>query len=401
MKNEQFDPTIADGSKNPIEFINLLKCFLIFCILWGYTNNGPIIDGSVIAPAQHASSVSSSDEILLPRKEIYNFINAFHMPLFFMINGFLFSSSIALSFKDFFRKRFAVLMVPYLTWSFIFAVSRLVMTFIDTSRTFDILSEIQELLNPTPLQFYFLRDSFVTEVLVFLMYKAFKKNTPALITVILLVLLFSFSGLIGKMIRFIMPIFVLGVLIRLFYTSFSKHLNKLLIVSGLVFIVCLYFFKFQYTIYYTSFPAFINIQQSLIEGKLVFNFTNIGVSGFRLLTAVFGSIFFFALFQRCWKENAVTSFLSRYGRITLGIYVLKTIILQEWLGKLIDFSSHGYVIGVIIGLLSAVFVFSVSVLIIRLIQRNQRLTFILFGSSLVEHRKAPLVENQTLTHGKQ
>ena len=304
------------------------------------------------------------------------------MPLFFMISGFL-NSSVVLSFKDFFRKKLLSLMVPYLVWSFIFTISRLVMAFIDTSRTFDIVSEIQGIINPTPLQFYFLRDLFVTELLVFLMYKVFKKNAPALITAMLLVLLFSFSGVIGQMMRFMMPVFVLGVLVRSFYISFSRHLNKLLILSGLVFIICLYFFKFQYTIYYTDFPALINIQQSLSERKIVFDITNIGISGFRLLSAIAGSIFFFALFQRFWKKNAVTSFFSRYGRLTLGIYILQTTILQNWLGKLIDFSKPGYVIGVIIGLMSAVFVFVVSVLIIRLIQRNKRLTFVLFGSSLV------------------
>ena len=47
--------------KKRIEFIDLLKCFLIFCVLWGHANTVPIIGGDVVAPAQHASSVSSID----------------------------------------------------------------------------------------------------------------------------------------------------------------------------------------------------------------------------------------------------------------------------------------------------------------------------------------------------
>jgi fucose 4-O-acetylase-like acetyltransferase len=334
--------------------------------------------------------------IFLPRKEIFNFINSFHMPLFFMISGFLFTSSLALNFKEFLRKRFFSMMVPHITWGIIFLLSRLVMAYIDPSRTFNILSEIQGIVNPTVLQFYFLRDLFVTEVLVFLSYRIFKKSIPAFIAVMLFVLLFDFFGVIDKMLRFIMPVFLTGIVLRSFHTSFSKYLNKVLIISGLIFIVCLYFFNESYTIYFIDFPAFINMQQSFAQGKLVLDFTNISISGLRLLLALAGSIFFFTLFQRCWKKNTVTSFFSRLGQLTIGIYILQTTILQNWLGRLIDFSRPQYVLGIIIGLLTAMFVLIVSVLIIRLIQRSKPLTFVLFGSSLVERKGVRFDDKEAL-----
>jgi fucose 4-O-acetylase-like acetyltransferase len=390
---------LAGGAKPRIESIDLLKAFLIFLVLWGHANTVPVIGGSSVAPAGYATSVSSSIEgIFLPRKEIFNFINSFHMPLFFMISGFFFSSSIHLSFKVFLRKRFFSMMVPHITWGVIFLLSRLVMTFIDTSRTFNILSEIQGIVNPTVLQFYFLRDLFVVEVLVFLSYRIFKKSIPAFIAVLLFVLIFDFSGVIDKMLRFMMPVFLIGIALRSFHIAFSKHLNKILVVSGLIFIVCLYVFNESYTIYFIDFPAIINFRQSLSEGKIVFDFTNIGISGLRLLLAIAGSLFFFALFQRFWKKNTITSLLSRWGQLTVGIYILQTTILQNWLGRLLDFSRPQYALGVIIGLLTATFVLLVSVLIIRLIQKNKSLTFILFGSSLVERKSRPS-ENQASKSG--
>ena len=47
----------------------------------------------------------------------HRFIYAFHMPLFFFISGYLFKSDKYNSFKDFFKKRFKRLIIPYLIYS--------------------------------------------------------------------------------------------------------------------------------------------------------------------------------------------------------------------------------------------------------------------------------------------
>ncbi|MHB9296340.1 hypothetical protein PilKf_02101 [Pillotina sp. SPG140] len=367
---------VSDSILNPltkqrIEYIDLLKCFAIFCVLWGHVGH---------------KRAEWPPSILFHMKTI-NFAYSFHMPIFFVISGFLFSSLLSLSFKDFFRKRFTALLIPHITWGIIFALSKLVMTFIDQSRTFNIADEIRIFFIPNPrTDLWFMRELFVTGALVFLSYKIFKKSVPAFITTMLFVMFFDIFGVIGRMQRFMMPVFWTGILLRSFHNSFSKHINKIIIVSGLIFIVCLPFFSSRYTIYGNDFPALINFQQSFIEGNIVFNFTNIGKSGFRLLIGLAGSIFFFALFQRFWKKNTVTSFLSRCGQLTLGIYILQTTILQNWLDKLINPSSLkvGLLVILPLGLCLAAFTFFVSVLIISLIQRNKLLGFILFGSSLVD-----------------
>jgi surface polysaccharide O-acyltransferase-like enzyme len=108
---------------------------------------------------------------------------------------------------------------------------------------------------------------------------------------------------------------------------------------------------------------------------------------FSWLTAVAGSILFFSLFQKYWRKNTVTALFSRCGQITLGLYPLQAIVLQRIMNNLLDFPNINiWVYRFIITPTTATFTLFVSVLIVRLIQRNDRLTFILFGSSLVAER---------------
>jgi fucose 4-O-acetylase-like acetyltransferase len=364
-------------TKSRIEYIDLLKCWAIFSVLWIHSLGGLRSDIFVISDL------------------VFRFNIAFNMPLFFMISGFFFNSSFDLSFKDFFRKRCTMLLIPHIVWVIIVGLA----VFAGWRSIFDeasISSQLYALYKPDMLPgLWFLRGLFVTESIVFLSYKIFKKRYAAFIVSVLFVLLFSFFDLNDKVQRVYLPIFWSGILLKAYYPSFCKHLNKILISSGILFLVCFYFFDYTYTIHISDCPPLINVQQSFAEGKIVFDFTNIGVSGFRFLTGIMGSIFFFALFQRCWKKNPITSFLSRYGQLTLGIYTVQTIVLQRVMHNILDLKGVNiWVYRFLVTPITAAFVFFVSVLIIRLIQRNKRLTFILFGSSLVVGRGVVRHENQ-------
>jgi hypothetical protein len=262
-------------------------------------------------------------------------------------------------------------------------------------KPFTVLSCLQAIFNPHIVyDLYFFKSLFLTDIIVFLSCKIFKKRYIAFIASMLFVLLFDFFGEVDRTQRFMMPIFWAGILLKTYYPFFCKHVNKLLIGSGVLLLAGYYFYDYTWMIYLMDYPALINFQQSLAEGKLVFDFTNIGISVFRSVTGIAGSVFFFALFQRFWKKNAVTSYLSRYGLVTVGIYGIQSIILQRIMHNVLDFTAianaHVWVYQFIITPLSAVFVLFVSILIIRLIQRNKRLTFALFGSSVpAADRPAP------------
>jgi fucose 4-O-acetylase-like acetyltransferase len=322
---------------------------------------------------------------------LMQFITTYHMPLFFMISGFLFSSSFDLSFKDFFRKKFTSLIIPHIAWNIIIGLVNGVMPLVGwkppfSDKPFTILSQIYTFFFPDPLtDFWFFRDLFVAELIVFVFCKIFKKRNAAIISSFLFVLLFSFFGLNGKMLRYLMPIFLIGILLKTYYPIFCKHLNKILIISGIIFLSC-FLYKYDYTsIYFSDIPPLINVQQSFAEGKLVLDFTNTGISNFRLLIGIVGSIFFFALFQRFWKKNTVTSFFSRCGQLTVGVYGIQSIILQRIMNNTLEFANVNiWIYWLIITPITATFVLVISVFIISLTQRNKLLAFILFGSSVID-----------------
>ena len=89
-----------------IEHIDALKGFAIFCVLWGhslqYLKNG-------------------YDFFHNP---MFEFIYSFHMPLFFMVSGFFFRSSLKLNFKDFLHKKGVQLLLPCVVWATIFYLMR-------------------------------------------------------------------------------------------------------------------------------------------------------------------------------------------------------------------------------------------------------------------------------------
>jgi fucose 4-O-acetylase-like acetyltransferase len=368
-------------TKSRIEYIDLLKCFSIFSVLWAHAIGG----------LNNANNPPSSEHYFLA-DPFHTFFTTYHMPLFFMVSGFFFVSSLNLSFKEVLRKRFLVLIIPSIAWNIILALANWGMSFLGWKmgipKPFTVLGQLQGFFVPNPAtDLWFFRELFVTDIIVFIFCKLFKKRRVAFIASMLFVLLFDCFGVIGKAQRFMMPIFWTGILLKAYQPFFTKHLNKFLIGFGILFAVSCYLYildPVMYTIYTSDFPTIINFQQSLAEGKIVFDSTIIPVSGIRFLAGVTGSVFFFALFQRFWKKNAITSWFSRCGQLTIGIYGIQTILLQRLMGNLLDFSGINMPLyWLIITPCSAVFAFFACVLLIRLIQRNKTLTFMLFGSSLV------------------
>ncbi|MDR1904007.1 MAG: acyltransferase [Treponema sp.] len=364
-----------------------MKCFAIFCVLWFHA----------IEVLNDANTVPTSLHFF-PRDPVHIFIVTFNMPLFFMISGFFFSSSLKLSFKEVLWKRFLVLIIPHIAWIIILALADWAMPIVGwgraTGRPFSILGQLEAFFKPDPrTDLWFFKDLFITDLIIFASCKIFKKLPVAFIASMLFVLLFDCFGVVGKVQRFMLPIFWTGILLKTHYHVFTKHLNKLLIGFGILFAVSVYLYDFTYMIYRSDFPPIINFQQSFAEGKVIFNFTDIDKSGFRLLAGVAGSLFFFALFQRIWKKNVVTTFLSRCGQLTVAIYGLQAILLQRVMVNILDFSGiNMWLYWVIITPIAAAFTFFACVLLTRLIQKNKPLSFMLFGSSLVANR--PAVRNK-------
>jgi fucose 4-O-acetylase-like acetyltransferase len=381
-------PVLLDSStKKRIEYIDLLKCFAIFSIMW-FHSIGDLRTGYFVLA-----------------DPVHKFFATLHMPIFFTVSGFFFISSFDLSFKNFLRRKSVALLIPHIAWGIIVVFADWGLAFAGWKRPFmdkslTIPSFLQGLVAPDPGigDFWFFKDLFLTQLIVFISCKIFKKRYIACIVSMLFVLIFSFPvqghSIIGRMQRYLMPLFWLGICGKTYYPFICKHLNKLLISAGILFLVCFYFYDYTYIVYAMDFPPVINFQQSLTEKSLVFS-SNIGILVFSWITAATGSIFFFTLFQRFWKKNVITALLSRCGQITLGLYPLQAIVLQRIMNNTLDFPNVNILVyRFIITPFTAMFAFVVSALIVRLIQRNKGLTFMLFGSSLVVDQRGVPHENK-------
>lgn len=82
------------NNKQRIEYIDALKGLAIFFVLWGH------------------SLQYLKNEADFFHNPIFEFIYSFHMPLFFMISGFFFNSSLKLNFKEFIYKKTIQLLLP-------------------------------------------------------------------------------------------------------------------------------------------------------------------------------------------------------------------------------------------------------------------------------------------------
>lgn len=84
-------------AKVRILYIDILKLFTIYLVLWGHS-------------IQHFQPYCE-------KSYIFQTIYAFHMPLFMMLSGYFASSSMRLGFRDFFTKKFRQLLLPCLSWA--------------------------------------------------------------------------------------------------------------------------------------------------------------------------------------------------------------------------------------------------------------------------------------------
>jgi fucose 4-O-acetylase-like acetyltransferase len=188
----------------------------------------------------------------------------------------------------------------------------------------------------------------------------------------------------GTLQRFLMPMFLFGMLLRkkINILVALPYLYKLLFSSAIIFVVCLFFWDGNHTIYVTGFPSIIHIKELLCSGILTFDFSNVPVAVFRLLIGISGSILFFVLFQLMYRENKFFTHLSKIGKYSLGIYILHIYIIYKLLHKLIDFPNINiWIYNLIIAPLIALFALCLCMMIINVIHKNKTIEILLFGAS--------------------
>jgi fucose 4-O-acetylase-like acetyltransferase len=339
--------------KKRIEYVDALKGFGIFCVLWGHS-------------IQYLRTDSSFLE-----NEIYAFIYSFHIPLFFFISGLFFTPSLKLDAKVFFSKKAVQLLWPCCVWAILFFSYR-----IFTAQLFDEGSswkdQVKFLLIPFQWPFWFLRELFISYAITYVSIKTFRSIPLAFVISLAFVAISPY----GNFQRFLLPIFWGGIFFKKNYESIFSHGKQYLILSGILFLIGLIFWKARYIIYVSDFPKIFDLP------SLTFHFENLHISLFRLVVGLSGSVFFVFLFGRLYRKNVFFKLLEHIGIYTLAIYILQTVILEHLANRLIDFSGVNlYIYNWVITPLISVLIAAICIGLIKLISANKKIEFALFGRS--------------------
>lgn len=337
-----------------IEYIDALKGFAIFCVLWGHS----------------LQNLKNGYDFF--HNPMFEFIYSFHMPLFFMVSGFFFRSSLKLNIKDFLLKKSMQLLLPCVVWAVIFFLMGVSIDIIKGNGYyfydwFGILKKI--LLNAWNI--WFLRELFISYFIVYVSLKLLKKEWLACLLSISFVLI---SPLLCEIQRVFLPVFWAGFILKDYYHLISKYAKQILIISGTIFAICLLFWDGNYTMYVTGFPALINFK------SLSFDFTNIDISIFRLVIGLCGSLFFFTLFELKYTDNKLFSWLTKIGANTLAIYLLQRLILEKWANGIIDFPNMNlWVYSLLATPLVSFVILIICFILIRSVKKIKYAELLLFG----------------------
>lgn len=288
---------MKNNQKGRIPYLDFLKFFAISSVLLGHS----------------VEQTTGNDFWDNP---IWAFIYTYHMPLFMMLCGYFFKSSLKLSFTEMIGKKFVQLMIP--------AISAWVLMYLFVTLTkYNPYPEIVDLswmgfMNAL----WFLKSVFFCYLIGWVFIKAFKN---VWLSAILSSVIALFTPLFNiDSINFMLPMFWMGHLLHQHQEWIDKH-RKILFASSLVaFIAMLPFWSGRLTVYMVPIQFF-------DWSTFVFDWNNLGITLYRMAIGMAGSMFFFLLAPWVYDRIAnwrITPTLNQLGKCTLGLYWTQTFLLE-------------------------------------------------------------------------
>lgn len=283
--------------KTRIPYLDFLKFFAIACVLLGHS----------------VEQTTGNDFWDNP---IWEFIYTYHMPLFMMLCGYFFSSSLKLTFWEMFKKKFGQLMIPSISaW--------LIMYLFVTLTDFNPYPEIVDISWPGFMNaLWFLKSVFFCYLIGWIFIKTFKSVWLSAVTSSIIALFLPVCNI--DSINFMLPMFWMGHLFHLHQTWIDYHRKAMLIGSLFAFIAMLPFWSGRLTVYMIPIQIF-NWTTLNIDGY------NLGITIYRMAIGMAGSMFFFLLSPLIYNQITdwrITPTLNQLGKCTLGLYWTQTFLLE-------------------------------------------------------------------------
>ena len=288
---------MKNNQKGRIPYLDFLKFFAISSVLLGHS----------------VEQTTGNDFWDNP---IWAFIYTYHMPLFMMLCGYFFHSSLKLSFSELFKKKFVQLMIP--------AISAWVLMYLFVTLTkYNPYPEIVDLswmgfMNAL----WFLKSVFFCYLIGWVFIKAFKNVWASAILSSVIALFTPLCNI--DSINFMLPMFWMGHLFHQHQAWIDKHRKTLFASSLVAFIAMLPFWSGRLTVYMVPIQFF-------DWSTFAFDWNNLGITLYRMAIGMVGSMFFFLLAPWVYDRISdwrITPTLNQLGKCTLGLYWTQTFLLE-------------------------------------------------------------------------
>lgn len=316
-----------------------LKFFAIFLVVWGHS-------------IQYLNAIDCIEE------PVYRIIYSFHMPLFMMISGYFAVGSMNMNFSELILKKCRQILLPCFAWiTLVWACLNVI-----------------ELLKGNPIlfiklywgyinQFWFLKSLFICYLLAFLGYKGGKLG---ILLAVLISQFISYSS-----VNFMFPAFVIGLFLRKKNIMNSTKLG------------------YRYIVYVLFVAMLVLLCGSLwdiklLTSQLIFSsdseYTILYV--YKMIVGLLGGMTFMMLFVVDFKNNKTFKVIAKYGQLTLGIYILQSLILERLIGRIICFDMASFPFIYVISPIISISVIGVCVWIINAIKSSKSLALAFLGERM-------------------
>ena len=316
-----------------------LKFFAIFLVVWGHS-------------IQYLNSVNCVEE------PMYRIIYSFHMPLFMMISGYFATGSMKMDFFSMILKKGRQILLPCFAW---ITLVWLCLNIIEVIKGNQIL--FIKLYWGYLNQFWFLKSLFICYLLAFI---GRKGGMLGMSVAVLISQCISYSS-----VNFMFPAFVIGLFLRETNFLYGQYIRYRYIVY-LLFVMMLVFYD------ETFWSNELLAAQTIYSGDLQYAFMYI----YKIIIGVLGALSFLMLFVVDLKNVRLMSHVSNYGQLTLGIYILQSLILERFIGRIVCFDMASFPFIYIVSPLMSVLVVCACVVIIRIIQRFKLAKLVFLGESM-------------------
>lgn len=327
--------------------MDMLKLLAIFLVLWGHCE-------------QYFLSGDFSE------RAVYRHIYSFHMPLFMMISGFFFAMTLKSGIGKNILTKARQLLLPALCWTAFFEL----LSLMEGQNLFSLRSFSSGIV----LNFWFLKSAFACSILGMVPFYIFRRHF-FLSAVMSLIVSQALSKLPVVNLPFMYPAFLIGGIIYRYHARFIISARWIIPICGFVWIICNTFLDAD------AYRCMnIGFSSATHESILKLAFLRI----YKYVMGLCGAIAFIALFDVIFSSPRAGRFFtaaSDWGKMTLGIYILQTFLLERLLAGILNFDGvPDLLFDFVIAPLISLAVMAICVGIISIIRYNEYASFLLLGS---------------------